>query len=94
MDVVSGESSTEETELESPRSVVLQMKKKVERLVLHTQVLRIREEDSHLGDAVGGDFSENITGRRRINVVLVSKPILPSSPLSGKNSVKKGHAMQ
>ncbi|TYH01025.1 hypothetical protein ES288_A09G024300v1 [Gossypium darwinii] len=108
-EVESGDSSTEEAELESPRSVVLQMKKKLDR-VLHSQVLRIRQEDSHLGQdfiaagdkainknqvVFGGDvngggggvFTENT--RRRLNLVLVSKPVLPSSPLSGKNSVKK-----
>ncbi|KAH1092121.1 hypothetical protein J1N35_019378 [Gossypium stocksii] len=108
-EVESGDSSTEEAELESPRSVVLQMKKKLDR-VLHSQVLRIRQEDSHLGQdfiaagdkainksqvVFGGDvngggggvFTENT--RRSLNLVLVSKPILPSSPLSGKNSVKK-----
>ncbi|KAE8672407.1 Ribosomal protein S4 [Hibiscus syriacus] len=97
MEAESGESSMEEAELESPRSVVVQMKKKAETLVLHSQVLRIREEDSHLGedfiaatnnnqvvlggDAVGGVMSENNTGPRRVNVILASKPILPSSPL-------------
>ena len=103
MDLESGESSTEEAEMESPRSVMVQMKKKVERV--HSQVLRIREEDSHLGeDFVGGD-KENKNGvvcgggvggggyhekrRRRVNVVLVSRPILPFSPLSGKNNVKR-----
>ncbi|KAL4351453.1 hypothetical protein GQ457_06G041930 [Hibiscus cannabinus] len=48
----------EEAESESPRSVVPQMKKKVERLVLHTQVLRIRDKDSHLEEEliVGSDI--------------------------------------
>ncbi|XVF14247.1 hypothetical protein REPUB_Repub09cG0041800 [Reevesia pubescens] len=97
MEVESGESSTEEAEMESPRSVVVPLKKKVE--TVHSQVLRIREEESHLGeDFVGGDkenkndvmcggFHEN--RRRRVNVVLVSRPILPCSPLSGKNNVKR-----
>ncbi|KAK8644313.1 hypothetical protein V6N13_123623 [Hibiscus sabdariffa] len=112
MEVESGDSSTEESELESPRSVVLQMNKKLDRLVLHSQVLRIREEDSFLGEdlvaadknqvdfggdavgdgGVGGVLGDNNTGRRRVDVVLVSKPILPSSPLSGKNGVENGHA--
>ena len=102
MEVDSGESSTEEAEVESPRSVVVapvQMKKKVERV--HSQVLRIREEESHLGeDFVGGDkdnkndvvfggFHENRRRRGGVNVVLVSRPILPWSPLSGKNNVKR-----
>ena len=103
MEVESGESSTEEAEVESPRSVVVQMKKKVERV--HSQLLRIREEDSHLGeDFIGGDKENKnhvvckggVGGggfhekrRRRVNVVLVSRQILPCSPLSGKNNVKR-----
>ncbi|PPR86914.1 hypothetical protein GOBAR_AA33779 [Gossypium barbadense] len=58
MEVESGDSSTEEAESESPRSVVVQMKKKVEKV--HNQVLRIREEESHLGeDFFGGDDENN-----------------------------------
>ncbi|XVE68106.1 hypothetical protein DITRI_Ditri09bG0042700 [Diplodiscus trichospermus] len=104
MEVESGESSTEEVEAESPRSVVVQIKKKIERV--HSQVLRIREEELHLGeDFVGGGKENNndvvcggnVSGgggfhekrRRRFNVVLVSRPILPCSPLSGKNNVKR-----
>ncbi|XVF16597.1 hypothetical protein REPUB_Repub10bG0045500 [Reevesia pubescens] len=104
MDVESGESSTEEAELESPRSVVVPLKKKLVEKV-HSQVLRIREEESHLGeDFIGGDkenkndaFCGGRVGiggfhektRRRVSVVLISRPILPCSPLSGKkNNVK------
>ena len=102
MEVASGE-STEEAEGESPRSVVVQMTKKVERV--HGQILRIREEEWNLGeDFVGGDKenkSDVVCGgycgaggfhekrRRRINFVVVSRPILPCSPLSGKNKVKR-----
>ncbi|KAE8675670.1 hypothetical protein F3Y22_tig00111648pilonHSYRG00036 [Hibiscus syriacus] len=98
MEVESGESSTEEAELESPRSVVLQVKQKVETLVLHSQVLRIREEDLHLGEdfIVAADNNQVVFGADAVggvlSEILVSKPILPSSPLSGKNRVKK--AMQ
>ncbi|XP_021297563.1 uncharacterized protein LOC110426631 isoform X2 [Herrania umbratica] len=101
MEVDSGESSTEEAEPESPRSVVMEMKKKVERV--HSQILRIREEESHLGeDFVGGDKKNKndvVCGgggedfhekrRRLVNVVVVSRPVLPCSPLSGKNNVRR-----
>ncbi|EOY03429.1 hypothetical protein QUC31_017725 [Theobroma cacao] len=103
MEVESGESSTEEAEpeSESPRSVVMEMKKKVERV--HSQILRIREEESHLGeDFVGGDKKNKndvVCGgggedfhekrRRRVNVLVVSRPVLPCSPLSGKNNVRR-----
>ncbi|GLT56475.1 hypothetical protein SLA2020_295130 [Shorea laevis] len=101
LDVESGESSTEEVEVESPRSVV--GKKKLE--WVHSQVLRIREEESHLGDDFlrgleglsGKDIFKTAVGRgssrkrHRVNVVVLSRPILPCSPLSGKNTVKALH---
>ncbi|MBA0846949.1 hypothetical protein Goshw_009849 [Gossypium schwendimanii] len=94
MELESEESSTEEAEVESPRSVVVEMKKKkVERV--HSQVLRIREEESHLGEDLVGRDKENendvvvvVRGgfhekrRRGVSVVLAC------SPLSGKNNVK------
>ncbi|KAK8653360.1 hypothetical protein V6N13_127367 [Hibiscus sabdariffa] len=101
MQVESEYSSTEETEaeVESPRSVVVEMKRKAERV--HSQILRIREEDSHLGEVLIGRDEENendvvivVRGgfleqrRRRVSLVLLSRPILPFSPLSGKNNVK------
>ncbi|KAG8489606.1 hypothetical protein CXB51_017614 [Gossypium anomalum] len=94
IELESEESSTEEAEVESPRSVVVEMKKKVERV--HSQVLRIREEESHLGEDLVGRNKENendvvvvVRGgfhekrRRAVNVVLAC------SPLSGKNNVKR-----
>ncbi|GLU11100.1 hypothetical protein SLE2022_278690 [Rubroshorea leprosula] len=100
LDAESGESSTEEVEVESPRSVVV--KKKLE--WVHSQVLRIREEESYLGeDLLGGleglsgkDIIKTAVGRgsspkrHRVNVVVLSRPILPCSPLSGK-TVKALH---
>ncbi|KAL4366900.1 hypothetical protein GQ457_05G010130 [Hibiscus cannabinus] len=101
MQVESEYSSTEEVEAESPRSVVVEMKRKAERV--HSQILRIREEDSHLGEVLIGRDNENENDvvvvvrarggfheqrRRRVSLVLLSRPILPCSPLSGKNNVK------
>ncbi|KAB2075470.1 hypothetical protein ERO13_A07G205100v2 [Gossypium hirsutum] len=93
IELESEESSTEEAEVESPRSVVVEMKKKVERV--HSLVLRIREEESHLGEDLVSRDKENendvvvvVRGgfyekrRRGVNVVLAC------SPLSGKNNVK------
>ncbi|KAK8717111.1 hypothetical protein V6N13_044392 [Hibiscus sabdariffa] len=57
MDVESEYSSTEEAEVESPRSVVVEMEKKVGRV--HSQILRIREEDSHLGEDLIGRDQQN-----------------------------------
>ncbi|OMP10133.1 hypothetical protein COLO4_04788 [Corchorus olitorius] len=104
MEVESEDSSTEEMEAESPRSVVavaeIKNYKKAERV--HSQVLRIREEDSHLGEDFFGDDKEisnnnkndGICGgfRPRCRVVVsftrLTRPILPCSPLSGKNNVQ------
>ncbi|PON42693.1 hypothetical protein PanWU01x14_280060 [Parasponia andersonii] len=86
----SGESSEE---VESPRSVG-----RLRRLV-HSQILRIREEDSHLGEDFGEreTFSANIINNNNNNrvssldVVFFSRPILPCSPLGGKTTVKALH---
>ncbi|PON67329.1 hypothetical protein TorRG33x02_265020 [Trema orientale] len=87
----SGESSEE---VESPRSVGRW------RRLVHSQILRIREEDSHLGEDFGEreTFSANITNNNNNNnrvssldVVFFSRPILPCSPLGGKTTVKALH---
>lgn len=68
---------------------------------VHSQVLRIREEDSHLGEDIGeglsakdnknaGGFIQRVEVRR-VDVVLLSRPILPCSPLSGKTTFKALH---
>lgn len=45
---------------------------------VHSQILRIREEDSHMGEDLGEGCPHIV------DVVIFSKPILPASPLSGR----------
>ncbi|WCJ20783.1 hypothetical protein M5689_002990 [Euphorbia peplus] len=86
---VASESGSEEYSGESPRSVG---KWRVNKLgVVHNQVLKIMEEDSHLGEDIIKD--NIINGQIRfvssaVDVMLSSRLILPSSPLSGKTPVK------
>ncbi|KAI8533919.1 hypothetical protein RHMOL_Rhmol10G0048000 [Rhododendron molle] len=66
-------------EAESPRLVARIGRwtaKKIARV--HSQILRIREEDSHIGEDLGEGCP------RTVDVVIFSKPILPASPLSGR----------
>lgn len=88
-------------EMDSPRSVAKVVrrwssKEKKNRGLgicsLHSQILRIRDEDSLIGEDVceilnlfGKDDNQQIS-----SVVLISKQILPSSPLSGKTGFKTG----
>ncbi|KAJ6860726.1 hypothetical protein NC651_036955 [Populus alba x Populus x berolinensis] len=72
---------------------------------VHSQVLRIREEDSHLGEerlsaakemirkALIGKLEESfgVPQHAAMEVVFFSRPILPCSPLSGKTTVKALH---
>lgn len=82
----------EETE-ESPKSVGKWGK------YVHSQILRIREEDSHLGE----DFSLGVKENGHLSVhyhyhdhvdapmevAIFAKPILPNSPLSRKTTTVK-----
>jgi hypothetical protein len=89
------ERKLEETE-ESPKSVGKWGK------YVHSQILRIREEDLHLGE----DFSLGVKENghlsvlhhhhhhhdhvdAQMDVVILSKPILPNSPLSRKTTTVK-----
>ncbi|KAF3444780.1 hypothetical protein FNV43_RR14473 [Rhamnella rubrinervis] len=81
------ESGASSEEMESPKSVGQWRRKKVD--YVHNQILRIREEDSHLGD----DFAESLICAKDkvanrvispLGVVIFTRPILPCSPLGGK----------
>ncbi|KAG8634297.1 uncharacterized protein LOC110607994 [Manihot esculenta] len=93
--------SSEENE-ESPKSVGKWGRNISNVAFVHSQVLRIREEDSHIGEdiaeglstkdkVINAGFGQNTQLRRvasTVDVVFFSKPILPCSPLSGKTTVK------
>ncbi|KAK9925098.1 hypothetical protein M0R45_033439 [Rubus argutus] len=72
-------------EMESPRSVGRWRRPK-KMAYVHSQILRIREEDSHLGES---SFSAKEKVPSRLDLVLFARPILPSSPL--KNTVNALH---
>lgn len=65
---------------------------------VHSQILRIREEDSHIGEDMAETTSLTSCGHHHhhrhdvIDMWIIShRPILPASPLSGKNNVKSSH---
>ncbi|OWM69752.1 uncharacterized protein LOC116194205 [Punica granatum] len=109
-DTESGGSSTEEGE--SPRSVTMWRRRKAAAATatatagaLHSQVLKVMEEDLHLGDdAVGFSGREYDSGKSANGkndcvsypfhqILILSRPGLPCSPLSGKggSAVKTTH---
>lgn len=97
----SGGSSTEE--VESPKSVARFARKKAG-FVQHSQVLRVKEEEMMFFAAeditlMTKEPPETTTAagdrypKRRLNVVVFSKPMLPCSPLSGKTDSTVGAAL-
>ncbi|KAI8018826.1 hypothetical protein LOK49_LG04G03820 [Camellia lanceoleosa] len=77
-------------EMESPRSVSKFGQWTLKNDVyVHSQILRIREEDSHLGEDFGevsGSAHHHHLVSSHMDVMIFSTPILPASPLSGKTS--------
>ncbi|CAL9014451.1 unnamed protein product [Prunus brigantina] len=81
-------------EMESPRSVGRWRRRAKRAGCVHSQILRIREEDAHLGESTSFGAKDN---HRKVahavasgmDVVLFARPILPCSPL--KNSVNAFH---
>lgn len=94
-DVDDQESGGSSEEFESPKSVAKVGKWTKNNACVHSQVLRIREEDLHLGEDIGEGLSakDKVSSPHhhvssQMDVVLLSRPILPSSPLSGKTPIK------
>lgn len=86
VDQESGGSSTEEVESESPKSVANFGRKKIGGFV-HSQVLRVKEEELLLREDIDSDRKKSdCYQERHVNVVVFARPILPSSPLSGKSA--------
>ncbi|KAM5581430.1 hypothetical protein ABKV19_010582 [Rosa sericea] len=84
-------------EMESPRSVQGRWRRrrsssenKKKAAYVHSQILRIREEDSQLGESYFG-AKEKVAHAvaSRVDVVILARPVLPSSPL--KNTVNALH---
>ncbi|KAH7532633.1 uncharacterized protein LOC132803407 [Ziziphus jujuba] len=87
------ESGGSSEEMESPKSVGQWRRKKL--AYVHSQILKIREEDSHLGEDIYGSLSANDQVANGVisplDVVIFARPILPCSPLGGKTAVKALH---
>lgn len=100
MDQESGPGSSSSEETESPRSVLVkgmrrwstQSKEKntggIGMSSVHSQILRIRYEDSHVGEDISEVLSLFAKEDQLDSLMVFSKPILPSSPLGGKTIIK------
>lgn len=91
---LSGEKVSKVDRKEETAKASLKSRKKVK--YVHSQILRIREEDSHLGEdfSLGTKDSGHLCHQYHdlhleMDVVPFSRPILPSSPLSGKTTTLK-----
>ncbi|XP_004304312.1 PREDICTED: uncharacterized protein LOC101296308 [Fragaria vesca subsp. vesca] len=80
-------------EMDSPRSVQGRWRRSALKKVayVHSQILRIREEDSHLGESSAFGAKEKVAHAvaSRVDVVLLARPVLPCSPL--RNTVNALH---
>ncbi|CAK9162895.1 unnamed protein product [Ilex paraguariensis] len=92
------ESAGSSEEMESPKSVARfgRWNAKDINVHVHSQILRIREEDSHLGEDVGECLGAKDKlavhhVESRVDYMLFSRPILPASPLGGKTTIKTTH---
>ncbi|KAI3665885.1 hypothetical protein L6452_44520 [Arctium lappa] len=91
-----GSSSSEDVENYSPKSVVSKVRKwpmpavavkDIRRCVVHSQIVRIRSEDSHLGEDIGECLIAKVygAGYDLVDDMIFSRS---ASPLSGKASPK------
>lgn len=60
-------------------------------LPLHIQILKIRDEDSHVGEDICPGSILSVADDRASTLVFMSRPILPSSPLSGRPANNNNH---
>ncbi|KAK4346591.1 hypothetical protein RND71_032930 [Anisodus tanguticus] len=58
---------------------------------IHGQVMRIRAEDSQLGEDIARKLRERVVDQYVASVLMLSRPMLPASPLSGKTAIKSAH---
>lgn len=98
MDQESGPGSSSSEETESPRSVLVKGMRRwstqskntggIGMSSVHSQILRIRYEDSHVGEDISEVLSLFAKEDQLASLMVFSKPILPSSPLGGKTIIK------
>ncbi|KAF6160000.1 hypothetical protein GIB67_033084 [Kingdonia uniflora] len=90
------ESSGSSEEFDSPKSV-WKFQSKLDHRIVHHQVLKIREEDLHIGDGIGEGCLSNREKNKagfvgfRSSRSYDSLISLPSSPLSGKTVIRSCH---
>lgn len=58
---------------------------------IHSQIMRIRAEDSQLGEDVAKKLRERVVDQDVASVFMLSKPMLPASPLGGKTAIKSAN---
>lgn len=58
---------------------------------IHTQIMRIRAEDSQLGEDIAKKLRQKVVDQDVASVLMLSRPMLPASPLSGKTAIKSAN---
>ncbi|TMW98472.1 hypothetical protein EJD97_003996 [Solanum chilense] len=58
---------------------------------IHSQIMRIRAEDSQLGEDIAKKLRERVVDQDVASVFMLSRPMLPASPLGGKTPIKSAN---
>ncbi|OIT05857.1 hypothetical protein A4A49_06269 [Nicotiana attenuata] len=59
---------------------------------IHSQIMRIRAEDLQLGEDIAKKLRQRVVDQDvASSVMLLSRPMLPASPLSGKTAIKSAN---
>ncbi|OIT22597.1 hypothetical protein A4A49_56222 [Nicotiana attenuata] len=59
---------------------------------IHSQIMQIREEDLQLGEDIAKKLRQRVVDQDvASSVMLLSRPMLPASPLSGKTAIKSAN---
>ncbi|WMV17436.1 hypothetical protein MTR67_010821 [Solanum verrucosum] len=58
---------------------------------IHSQIMRIRAEDSQLGEDIAKKLRQRVVDQDVASVFMLSKPMLPASPLGGKTPIKSAN---
>ncbi|KAG5624268.1 hypothetical protein H5410_009486 [Solanum commersonii] len=54
---------------------------------IHSQIMRIRAEDSQLGEDIAKKLRQRVVDQDVASVFMLSKPMLRASPLGGKTPI-------
>ncbi|KAK4367536.1 hypothetical protein RND71_011328 [Anisodus tanguticus] len=84
--------SSENCEMEGHQEREMECRSRKEmNAYIHSQVMRIRAEDSQLGEDIAKKLRERVVDQDVASVLMLSRPMLPASPLSGKTAIKSAH---